>query len=317
VTTSANPLVSQLFAAIEAGRVEDVEQLLDANPSLVSARSPDGQTPMHAAAQANHPPIVRLLLARGADPHTTYASSAHDALSWALTTGAVDAARTLVESGVVPDLFCAAGLGELQTVRACFNAEGRVRAGASRTGSSRFDANGSRLPAPPTDAREIVSDALYFASRNGQPLVVQFLLTCGPDLGFRAFLGGTPLHWAWYGATPSVIRLLLEAGADPTLRDDEFRCTPRAFGICVAANWGLTDFVKRLLQLDPRLATIHEGRGTPLHEAARAGALAIIRVLVAAGADPHVRDADHLTPRDLAQRAGHHEAAALLTSGHD
>jgi len=32
---------------------------------------------------------------------------------------------------------------------------------------------------------------------------------------------------------------LERAGADTTLRDDMLRCTPRAFGISTAANWGL------------------------------------------------------------------------------
>jgi len=92
--------------------------------------------------------MVSLLLARGADAQRPYAHSAHTPLSWALTTGAFDAARTLVRGGVEPDLFCAAGLGDVARVRGFFDSDGRLRAGAARTGSSRYAADGARLPCP-------------------------------------------------------------------------------------------------------------------------------------------------------------------------
>jgi ankyrin repeat protein len=306
-------LAAALFDAIANRDLNEVERLLAAHATLIAARSPEGQTPLHAAAESNQPQIVRLLMKQGADARARYGSSAHNALSWALTTGAVDAARTLIDGGVVPDLFCAAGLGDLDAVKSFFDADGGVRPGASHTGSSRFDASGRRLPSPPTDPREVVSDALCFASRNGQPHIVRFLLMCDPDLGFRAFLAGTALHWAWYSSTSSVITMLLKAGADPTLRDAEFRCTPRAFGICVTASWGLAFLVRRALALDPTLVNIRDGRGTPLHEAARAGAIDVVRLLLAAGADPIARDEDDRTPRELAEREQRHEAAALLS----
>jgi ankyrin repeat protein len=300
------------FEAIRRGDASGAKRMLTERPELTSARTPNGETALHIAAERNQPQIVALLVSAGADPRKTYGSSAHTPLSWALTTGSFAAAEQLVRSGVTPDLFCAAGLGALDAVKTFFDANGRLRPRASQSGSSRFAADGQRLASPPSDPRDVVSDALYIASRNGRASVVRFLLTRNPDVNFRAFLGGTPLHWAYYASSRPVVAMLSRAGADPALRDAEFNCTPRAFGISVVANWGIVPLVKRALQSDPSLANVHDGRGTPLHEAARSGALEVVRILLKAGAVPTVRDSNGQTPLDLALAHEHDELAQAL-----
>jgi hypothetical protein len=216
-----------------------------------------------AAAERDHAGIVEALLEHGADAEQVYAHSAHTPLSWALTTGALTAARALVRAGVEPDLFCAAGLGDVPAVRSFFDADGRLEAGASRTGSSRYAPDGVRLPCPPSSDREVVSDALYIACRNGQADTAAVLLGHGPDLAFRAYMGGTALHWAYFAGSRAVVTLLLDAGPDPTLRDDVHRCTPRAFGICVPASWGWLSKVRQRLAEDPALASLMDGPDAP------------------------------------------------------
>jgi uncharacterized protein len=130
---------------------------------------------------------------------------------------------------------------------------------------------------------------------------VQELLAHNPDLSFRAFLGATALHWAYFSGQREVVELLLRAGADPTLRDDEYNCTPKAFGICVASNWGYPAIFARVLAMDPTAVNILDGRGTPLHEAARAGHAQIVQSLLAAGADPSIQDSEGRTALDLAR----------------
>ena len=71
--------------------------------------------------------------------------------------------------------------------------------------------------------------------------------------------------------------MLLAAGADPDARDDVMHATPRAFGICVPASWGHMTFLKRRLREDSSAANLLEGRGTPLHEAARSGHIGIAK----------------------------------------
>jgi ankyrin repeat protein len=301
----------RLFDAIRRRNHDALRALLDANPSLSRLPADDGSTAIHVAAETNDSAAIGLLARDKASLGAYYGKRAHNALSWALTVGSSDAAAALVRNGIEPDLFCAAGLGDGARVRWFFE-NGKLKSNASRTGSSRWLPDGTRLPAPPSSARERISDALYFASRCGQPDAVRELLTHDPDLSFRAFIGGTPLHWAYYSGNREVVDLLLRAGADPTLRDYDYGCTPRAFGICVAASWGFPPLLGRTLRMDPSCVNIFEGRGTPLHEAARSGHARIVDALLTAGANAEVRDADGRTPLDLASGGGHAAAAEIL-----
>lgn len=293
--------VVQIFAAIRGGEGPVVDRLLAAHPDLANARDEEGSTPLLAAVDAHRAALIPLLLRRGGDPHLVYAHSAHTPLSWAVVIEAYDCARALMEAGVEPDLFCAAGLGEVDRVRAFFIPDGRLRPRASIAGSSRYTPDGTRLPCPPETDREIVSDALYMAARNGQVDTVRELLAHGPDLSFRAFAGATALHWAHFAGAPRVVALLLAAGADPTLRDPVLGCTPEAFGICTPASWAWGSKVRQRLAENPGLVHAESTRGGPLHEAAWAGALEAVKLLLEAGADPARRNAEGKTALDLAR----------------
>jgi ankyrin repeat protein len=128
---------------------------------------------------------------------------------------------------------------------------------------------------------------------------VRELLTHGPDLAFPAFAGGTALHWAHFAGAPRVVALLLAAGADPTLRDPMLGCTPEVFGICTPRELGTK--VRQRLEQDPALVRAESPRGGPLHEAAHAGSLAVVQLLVEAGAEPGRRNAEGKTALDLAR----------------
>jgi len=308
-----DPELTQLLHAIGDGREQDVADLLARRPHLVNARGREGETPLHAAAYANDVRIGALLVSLGAHPNATYGESGHTALSWAVTCRALDFAEAMVRLGVEADVFCAAGMGSLERVTACFDQGGALKASASKTGSTRLAPDGSRLPCPPVTAVERISDALYIASRNAQPSVVRFLLTKHPDLSFKAYMGGTALHWAHFSGSQEVVDLLTHAGADDTLRDDRLGVTPRAFGICTPANWGFGDRVRQLLDRDPSLAQVLDGT-SPLHEAARGGHLDIVRMLLAAGADPTRRDRSNRTAGDLAREHGHVAVVDALTT---
>ena len=303
--------VARLHAAIRAGDAAAVEGLLGAEPALADARDEEGST-LTAAVDAHRAALIPLLLRHGADPHLVYAHSAHTPLSWAVTIEAHDCARALVAGGVEPDLYAAAGLGDVARVRAFFGPDGRLRARASITGSSRYAADGSRLPCPPETEAEIVADALYVAARGGQEAAVRELLAHGPDLSFRAFAGATSLHWAYFGGVRAVVALLLAAGADPALRDPVLGCTPEAFGICFPASVAWVSRVRRRLAEDPRLVGVESARGGPLHEAAHAGALEAVKALMEAGADPARRNAERQTALDLARARPEHAGCVAV-----
>ncbi len=292
--------VDEFYGAIYRADEATVERMLTVEPALVNARHADGTTPLLAAADRNKPGLIALLLARGGDPDGVYEHSAHTPLSWAVTSEHFEVAEALRRGGVAPDLYCAAGLGDAKAVEAFFDAEGRLQDGASSTGSSRYAPDGTRLPCPPPSAREVVSDALYIACRNGKEEAVRVLLAHGPDLSFRAFAGGTSLHWAYFSGSRAVIEALLRAGADPTLRDDVLRCTPRAFGICWPASEGWVSKVRQRLADDSALVNIMDAGHAPLHLAAKDGHLGVVKLLIEAGADVNLRSAEGKTALDLA-----------------
>jgi ankyrin repeat protein len=292
--------IEEFYGAIYRADEATVERMLTVEPALVNARHPDGTTPLLAAADRNRPGLIALLLARGGDPDGVYAHSAHTPLSWAVTSEHFEVAEALRRGGVEADLYCAAGLGDARVVEAFFDAEGRLQDGASTTGSSRYAPDGTRLPCPPPSAREVVSDALYIACRNGKEEAVRVLLSHAPDLSFRAFAGGTPLHWAYFSGSRAVIEALLQARADPTLRDDVLRCTPRAFGICWPASVGWVSKVRQRLANDPTLVNIMDAGRAPLHLAAKEGHLGVAKLLIEAGADVNLRSAEGKTALDLA-----------------
>ena len=63
----ANPPLDA-FDAAAVGRTRGLEELLDADPDLVRAWSPDGFTALHLAAFFGQEDAARILLDRGADP---------------------------------------------------------------------------------------------------------------------------------------------------------------------------------------------------------------------------------------------------------
>ena len=143
--------------------------------------------------------------------------------------------------------------------------------------------------------------------------VVRFLLDQQPDLSFRAFLGATPLHWAYFSGSRVVVELLERSGADTTVRDDSLGCMPRAFGICVAANWGLAFLVRARLAEDATLVNVMDGGTSPLHEAARNNRPEVVRLLLERGASPLLANGNGKTPLEVATESGHTAVAQMLT----
>ncbi|MEO3812290.1 ankyrin repeat domain-containing protein [Sphaerisporangium sp. B11E5] len=179
--------------------------------------------PLIWAARSNRVEYVRLLLDAGADPGTR---------PWGITPlenaihhGNTEVVDLLAEHRIVPQaLWTYAACGRLDLVRACFDADGRLRPDAASARPDLADAGGglpSRLPVT-DDPEEIVGEAFVHACQHGRIEVVRWLLDRGVHPDVAPYLGRTGLHWAIPGGHLEVIRLLLERGADPSVRDDLF-----------------------------------------------------------------------------------------------
>lgn len=64
-------LEKEMLKAAKSGAAVQVQQLLEHDPSLISARDTDGSTPLHCATWKGHLAVVELLLSRGADVNAT------------------------------------------------------------------------------------------------------------------------------------------------------------------------------------------------------------------------------------------------------
>jgi Ankyrin repeats (many copies) len=187
--------------------------------------------PLTPAAFSNRVEYVRLLLGAGADPGTR--TRGITPLETAIYCGHTQVVDLLARHGIIPQaLWTYAACGRLDLVRACFDADGRLRpdAAASRPNPADF------LPVPPrilatSDPEEIIAEAFVHACQHGRTEVVRWFLDHGVRPDVAPGLGRTGLHWAILALAGvagevlpegplEVIRLLLQRGADPSIRDE-------------------------------------------------------------------------------------------------
>jgi ankyrin repeat protein len=197
-----------LWAAIALGRVEDVRAIIAGKPSLLAARMTRNhhrRTPLHHAAAKNRAGIVRLLLTLGADPNATDAAGAT-----ALTTASQENADAtlvadLLAAGASLDFLTAVNLGRDS------EAETMLRDDPSRIGP---------------DGRDTI--ALHLAVSRKNIAASRWLLSHGVDVNAKRPMwdcNHTALHMTVESGAMEIARLLLDAGADPDIRDDKYHAT--------------------------------------------------------------------------------------------
>jgi ankyrin repeat protein len=133
---------------------------------------------------------------------------------------------------------------------------------------------------------------------------------------------GPCLEYAIYHSPLSFIRNLLEIGADPNPKDHAGFPPLIAALSCVRPHPGaparpdVVDIIKLLLSFgaDPNQRGLNDY--TPLHMAVGEGNLPAVELLIASGADPHLRTRidDCETPREMAQKMGRSDMAELLAA---
>jgi ankyrin repeat protein len=143
------------------------------------------------------------------------------------------------------DVFEAAALGEVDRLREVLD---------EPTAASAYSGDGFT--------------ALHFAAFFGHPDAAGLLIERGAEVDAfgRGWMTGTALHSAVSRLQSDVVRILLEAGANPDVRQ--------------SAGW------------------------TPLHAAAMNGDLASIELLLGAGADPTAANDEGRSVADLAKESG-------------
>lgn len=332
--------VTALSLAARNGRAELIDLLLKSNASVKTAEStlPEGQTLVMLASRTGRVDAVKRLITAGSDVNARETRTGTTALIWAATSNRSDAIRALTESG--------ADLNVLSRVTNYPHTQNGVllsglEDGVSYVGQTVLPRGGwsavmyaAREGA--TDAVRTLAEAganlnltdpegtsaLIIAIINGHWEAASMLVDKGADVNLADIKGMTPLYAAIdmhtlgdtfgrpYPPAPVIegsvgmIKLLLAKGADPNARLKG-------------------PILKRVYDAgDNRLG---EG-ATPLMRAARKCDVAVMTLLLAAGADPKLTQTSGNTPLmlaagavtsngDEAQRISEEQALAAIRIG--
>lgn len=215
----------KLWSAISLDRADAVRAMVANDPALLAARMTrrhHRRMPLRHAAARNRPAIVQLLLEVGADPNAADATGAT-----ALTTAAQEnadpaIASALAAAGARFDFLTAVNLGRYA------DAEAMLRDDPSRIGP---------------DGRDTIALHLAVSKRNLN--AIRWLIAHGVDVNAKRLMWDcdhTALHMTVESGEIDIARLLLDAGADPNIRDDKFNATALGW----AHFFGRNDFAELL-----------------------------------------------------------------------
>src|SRR6059058_4363123 len=120
------------------------------------------------------------------------------------------------------------------------------------------------------------------------------------------YAGDTALHLAAAGYRVEIVRLLLDARADPNAANNHRRSSPlhyAADGFVSGPVWNAkrqVETIQLLLDKGAKINLPDKNGATPLHRAVRTLCAAAVRALLKAGADPTAMNKPGSTPFHLA-----------------
>ena len=291
VSTANRYGVQPISLAAENGDAGILEALLAAGADP-NAALPGGETVLMTAARTGDAEAVRVLLVRGADPNLRDGFRGQTALMWAAARNNASAVHALAELGA------------------------DVRA---KTGTVARAPLGNRLfyAPPPTGFT-----ALLFAARGGHVEAVRVLLAAGANVDDTLSDGQSALVVAVANANWELAGYLLDRGADPNLAGAGWNALHQlvrtrrmntGFGFPGPIPSGSVDSIDVLKKMiaaggdvnarmtangmkDGQRNRLNRLGATPFFLAAKVTDTEALRVLVDAGADATIPNADGTTP---------------------
>jgi ankyrin repeat protein len=272
-----------VHAAAEQGMMDVLRQLIEADATLVHAKGPDGQRPLHFARSTE---VIDYLLERGADINARDVDHCGTAAQWMVDDHS-QLCRYLLQRGAEPDIFMACALGDRDLVKSILDAD--PDAPNRRIGQE----NNPHVPRAPGmhiyvytfgDNKSPHQVALKYGYRQLYQLLLErsspqrrFVAACeraDAEMArsilkeFPGIAASLPIQdervladAAWENEIESV-RVMLEAGFDPHVRGAD-NSTP----LDRAAFHGFIDVVNLLLQHSPPLSFKNDYGARPLDSA--------------------------------------------------
>jgi ankyrin repeat protein len=304
--------ITPLALAAINGSVSATEALLEAGADP-NAALPEGETTLMTAARTGRPDVLKALLRHGADLNARENWYGETALIWAAAENHGDAIKVLVEHG------------------ADVNGRSTLLDVARRRNGQSILPIGSWTP-------------LMYAARQGSLEAIEVLVALGADLNLTDPDGATALVLAIINANFDEAAALVEKGADPNIGDKEAKMAALYAAVDMhrlaighgrpnpkpSGQLDAVDLIKVLLAhgADPnaRLAAplfqrhhtggdraLGEG-STPFMRAAKSGDAAVMRLLLAAGADPTLTQPNQANALMLAAGLGWRDGSPAAPS---
>jgi len=254
-------MLEDIHGVISVGDNDDINRLLDNDPSLVNKKNDKGQTPLHIAVRLKKVDAVKLLIERGGD----IAAVNDNAENCLFITRDVDTARYLLEQsaellqgrnewGHTP-LHQAISRSREDMIKLLIEKGADVNAPNKRGEGPLWSWYGNKLS------------------------ICETLLAGGADINAKTKTGWTLLHKMAANGRPEAFKLLVSKGADvEAVTNDELTVLHRAID-------GQT--AELILEKAPHLINQKDDQGrTPLYEVARLSKSdEAVEVLLSKGAD--------------------------------
>jgi len=265
--------VVDVWAAAGMNRLDRLEELIAADPTLVNARGGDGQSPLHFAASVE---IACFLLEHGAEIDLRDIDHGSTPAQW-MAVSRPEVCRYLLSRGAELDIFMAVQLGDVELVKKALAADpaslyARVNQGKLTSGSS----DGGHIY---TYTLRNGDSPLYLAAELGHTEIYRMLLTQSPVP--ERFLAGC------LAADEPAVQAILADYPNMVLS-----LPPEQARLIADAAWHhKTDAVRLMLKIGWPVDAKGGEEATALNRAATRGYADLIELLLAHGASLEAKNA--------------------------
>ncbi len=269
---------TELHEAARTGRSIWTKSLLEAGYD-VDAKDCSNRTPLHYAAR--YPKVIKALLKGGADVNLRD-EAGRSPLHWATRSGKMGSVRSLLKEGADVNM------GDHDGITPLHIAAGTALHYAARAGKANILTTLLAAGANVNKADIVGGTPLHWAALKGKAGPIETLVSVGAKVNAKNRLGATPLHHAALTGNNVTAQALLAAGARVNAVDRSGRSA--LLDACHGLNLRRTRALLRGLWVElPEPRSCGPGRAE------------VVKLLLAKGANPNVKDRRGKTALALAK----------------